>query len=99
VLEAVRDLTYGSDFTPGLTWSLAARARVDRIPSFVRGVVVKRVEDWARRQGLREVTPELLAEVRRARHGPQPPISEDLVRSQGGPLSRRNSAIGSVAPG
>jgi len=32
----------------------------------VRGVVMKRVEDYARRQGRREVTPELLAEVRGA---------------------------------
>ena len=37
-----------------------------RIPSFVRGVVMHRVEDWARRHGRREVTPELLAEVRSA---------------------------------
>jgi hypothetical protein len=39
---------------------------VARIPSFVRGVVMERVEAWARRQGRREVTPELLAEVRGA---------------------------------
>ena len=44
----------------------AARERVARIPSFVRGVVMERVEEWARRQGRREVTPELLAEVRGA---------------------------------
>src|SRR5207253_865111 len=44
----------------------AARARIEQIPSFVRGVVMKRVEDYARRQGRREVTPELLAEVRSA---------------------------------
>ena len=66
VIEAVRDVTYGSDFQPALSWSPAARERVARIPSFVRGVVMQRVEDWARQQGRSEITPELLAEVRSA---------------------------------
>ena len=57
---------YGSDFTPALTWSAAARSRLDRIPSFVRSVVAKRVEDWARERGLQEITPELLSEIRSA---------------------------------
>jgi len=35
------------------------RARLDRI-RVVRGVVAKRVEDWARERGLHEITPELL---------------------------------------
>jgi radical SAM protein with 4Fe4S-binding SPASM domain len=66
VLETQRDVTYGAEYAPALTWSEAARARLDRIPSFVRGVVVKRVEDWARRAGYREVTPEVMLEVRTA---------------------------------
>jgi len=66
VIERLRDVTYGADVTPALTWSDAARTRIERIPSFVRGVVVQRVEDFARRRGLREVTPELLAEIRSA---------------------------------
>jgi radical SAM protein with 4Fe4S-binding SPASM domain len=66
VLEPARAVTYGADFAPALVWSPAARARVERIPSFVRGVVMQRVEEWARRQGRGEVTPELLAEVRGA---------------------------------
>ena len=66
VIEAVREVTYGADFRPALSWSPAARERVARIPSFVRGVVMQRVEDWARRQGRSEITPELLAEVRGA---------------------------------
>ncbi|HEV2750449.1 MAG TPA: radical SAM protein [Gemmatimonadales bacterium] len=66
LIEPVRALAYGDDFTPALTWAPAARERMERIPSFVRGVVMQRVEAWARRQGRREVTPELLAEVRSA---------------------------------
>jgi len=59
-------VSYGSDFTPALTWTAAARTRLERIPSFVRGVVAKRVEDWARARGLNEITPELLTEIRTA---------------------------------
>jgi len=66
LLEGLREVTYGADFTPALVWTADARARVERIPSFVRGVVMGRVEDWARRQGRREITAELLAEVRSA---------------------------------
>jgi len=66
VIEPARAIAYGDDFTPALVWVAAARERMERIPSFVRGVVMQRVEDWARRQGRREVTPELLAEVRSA---------------------------------
>jgi len=65
VLEPA-NASYGSDFTPALTWSAAARSRLDGIPSFVRGVVAKRVEDWARERGLQEITPELLSEIRNA---------------------------------
>lgn len=65
-IARVRELTYGQEFAPALVWADAARARLERIPSFVRGVVMKRVEDWARERGLREVTPELLTEIRGA---------------------------------
>jgi len=66
VIERVRDVTYGQAFAPALAWSAAARARLERIPSFVRGVVTKRIEDYARARGVAEVTPELLSEIRHA---------------------------------
>ena len=65
VIEPV-SVSYGSEFAPALTWSRAAQSRLDRIPSFVRGVVAKRVEDWARERGVHEITPELLSEIRNA---------------------------------
>ena len=65
-IEPARVLAYGDDFTPALAWADAARQRMERIPSFVRGVVMQRVEDYARRHGHWQVTPELLAEVRSA---------------------------------
>jgi len=61
-----RSVSYGSEFTPALTWSAEARTRLERIPSFVRGVVAKRVEDWARERGFNVITPELLGEIRSA---------------------------------
>ena len=66
VIERARELTYGQAFRPTLVWTDAARARLERIPSFVRGVVMQRVEAWARERGLHEVTPELLTEIRSA---------------------------------
>ncbi|MEK6610767.1 MAG: PCP reductase family protein, partial [Gemmatimonadota bacterium] len=47
-------------------WSDAARERRGRIPSFVRGIVVKRIEDYARARGLSTITPEMLSEIRGA---------------------------------
>jgi radical SAM protein with 4Fe4S-binding SPASM domain len=66
VVASERAVTYGADFVPRLRWSPMAEARLARIPSFVRGVVTQRVEEYARRQGRWEVTPELLTEVRHA---------------------------------
>ena len=59
-------VAYGGAAESGLSWSPAARERLQRIPSFVRGVVVRRIEDFARSRGLTSVTPELLGEIRRA---------------------------------
>lgn len=61
-----RAVAYGEEFRPALRWSPEAEARVARIPSFVRGVVTQRVEDWARRHGRHMITTEMLAEVRGA---------------------------------
>lgn len=66
LIERQRPVTYGAEFAPALAWSDAARERMARIPSFVRGVVMERVERYARKTGRREVTPELLAEVRQS---------------------------------
>ena len=64
-LVTSRTVTYGAPADAELPWSADAEARIQRIPSFVRGVVVKRMEDYARREGHTEVTAELMREVRR----------------------------------
>ena len=56
--------TYGQAAEAELAWSDDALARVERIPSFVRGVVTKRVETYARREGHSRVTVELLDAIR-----------------------------------
>ncbi len=58
--------TYGSTAAAGLDWSADARARLERIPSFVRGVVAERLEKYARERGLTVITVELMSEIRQA---------------------------------
>ena len=58
---------YGMDVaaeTGGLIWSEAAKARLQQIPAFVRGMVSSRVENYARKHGLHEVTLPLMNEIR-----------------------------------
>ena len=43
-----------------------ARARVQRIPSFVRNVVIQRIETFAREHGHDLVTAEMMTEIRKA---------------------------------
>jgi AdoMet-dependent heme synthase len=58
--------TYGAPATAQLEWTPEARARLERIPSFVRAVVSERVERFARERGHTRVTAELMAEIRQA---------------------------------
>ena len=58
--------TYGAPAQETLTWTEEARDRIARVPSFVRGVVVDRVERYARDRGRSVVDEELMAEVRRS---------------------------------
>jgi len=61
-----KSVTYGSAPAAALQWSPEASERMAKIPSFVRGVVMQRVEDFARARGLSVVTPELLSEIRKS---------------------------------
>lgn len=63
-IRPARPVTYGDRVAPTLHWTPEAEARLRRIPSFVRGVVVRRLEDHARAHGRTEITVELLREVR-----------------------------------
>lgn len=61
-----REVTYGMTAAATLAWSPEARKRLERIPSFVRGVVMARVETYATEHGYAEITPAVMDEVRRS---------------------------------
>ncbi len=48
-----------------LQWTEAAQQRLDRVPSFARGMVTKSVEKYAREHGYSEITPEIMKAVKK----------------------------------
>ncbi|HEY0808968.1 MAG TPA: hypothetical protein VGD49_02355, partial [Longimicrobiales bacterium] len=64
VLEPATAVSYGSAVSDTLPWDADAQARMQRIPSFVRAVVMSRVEQYARERGLSRVSAQLISEVR-----------------------------------
>ncbi|NIR45644.1 MAG: radical SAM protein [Gemmatimonadetes bacterium] len=56
--------TYGMELDGTLPWTAEARARLERVPSFVRGMLAKRMESYAAERGQPQVTAELMQEVR-----------------------------------
>ena len=64
IIDLPATLTFGVPVSQELAWEDAARTRLDAIPSFARGMVVKAVEAYARSRGERIVTPALLGDVR-----------------------------------
>ena len=47
-----------------LTWSVAARERLLRVPGFVRGMVKRIYADYAAQRGIGEITPEVMDRAR-----------------------------------
>jgi hypothetical protein len=45
-------------------WNAEAKARLERVPSFVRGMVKKLYADYARERGIPEITPEIMDRAR-----------------------------------
>jgi radical SAM protein with 4Fe4S-binding SPASM domain len=64
VIDLPASQTFGIEVTQELQWDEAARARLQAIPSFARGMVIKGVEAYARSQGYQVITPALLTEIR-----------------------------------
>jgi AdoMet-dependent heme synthase len=61
-----REVAYGTNAAPTLTWAPDAEERMRRIPSFVRGVVIKRVEEWAKKNGHAVITRQLVDDLRKS---------------------------------
>jgi radical SAM protein with 4Fe4S-binding SPASM domain len=57
-------IQYGGDSSTTIGWDDAAAERMKRIPAFVRGMVVRAVEESCRRNGLDRVTVEELERIR-----------------------------------
>jgi radical SAM protein with 4Fe4S-binding SPASM domain len=60
----VRAVEYGTESPATIAWDDAASARMKRIPAFVRGMVVRAVEDSCRKNGLDRVTVDELERIR-----------------------------------
>jgi hypothetical protein len=57
-------IEYGLESPTTVAWEDAAAARMKKIPAFVRGMVVRAVEESCRRNGLDRVTVEELDRIR-----------------------------------
>jgi radical SAM protein with 4Fe4S-binding SPASM domain len=57
-------LEYGSETSSTIEWDDDAMARMKKIPAFVRGMVIKAVEDSCRKNSLERVTVEELERIR-----------------------------------
>lgn len=66
IVKRQRPMAYGEAAEAVMEWTPEARRRLEGIPSFVRGVVTSRVEDFARKRGYLVVDLEVMAEVRRS---------------------------------
>ncbi len=49
-----------SEAAAEMAWTPEAQGRIDRVPPFVRGMVAKAVEAYARKQEFREITVEVV---------------------------------------
>ena len=63
-MPGARAIEYGAESPTTIAWDDAAAARMKKIPAFVRGMVVRAVEESCRKNGLDRVTVEELERIR-----------------------------------
>ena len=63
-LKVAPTVEYGAPAVTAIAWTAEAEDRVKRIPAFVRGMVVRAVEEKCAREGIAAVTVEVLEELR-----------------------------------
>jgi hypothetical protein len=61
-LFAIPKIEYGHPASTAIAWDDDARERMQKIPAFVRGMVVKAVESYCQKNGIVRVTPQHLDE-------------------------------------
>ncbi len=54
----------GEAATGRVVWTSEATGRLERVPSFVRGMVKRIYTDWAREKGVSEITPDIMDRAR-----------------------------------
>jgi hypothetical protein len=54
----------GEATTGPIVWTPEATGRLEKVPSFVRGMVKRIYTDWAREKGLSEITPDIMDRAR-----------------------------------
>jgi radical SAM protein with 4Fe4S-binding SPASM domain len=69
VIELPAHQTFGMRAEASLTWTAEAQARLQQVPGFARGMVIKGMERYARERGVAIITPELMLEVRQRMAG------------------------------
>jgi AdoMet-dependent heme synthase len=62
--QGTRAIEYGAESPTTIAWDEAAAARMKNIPAFVRGMVIRAVEESCRKGGLERVTVEELERIR-----------------------------------
>ena len=62
--QGIPAIEYGGESPRTIDWDDAATARMKKIPAFVRGMVVRAVEDSCRKNGISRVTAEELERIR-----------------------------------
>jgi radical SAM protein with 4Fe4S-binding SPASM domain len=63
-VRGIAAIEYGPEPPVTVAWDEAASARMKKIPAFVRGMVVRAVEDSCRKNGIHHVTVEELEKIR-----------------------------------
>lgn len=63
-IQLTQSATYGQETAFHLQWASEARERIEKVPAFVRGTVIRQVEEAAERNGMTLITPTFLQDVR-----------------------------------
>jgi len=63
-IGATPQLSYGENYSPQIEWEAAASERMLKVPKFVRGMVIRKVEAYCREQGVQRVTLSELESIR-----------------------------------
>ena len=64
VLSEDIPLASGESAPVRIVWTSEATGRLERVPSFVRGMVKRIYTDWARETGVSEITPDIMDRAR-----------------------------------